>query len=352
MYQTGLVGILALDWGLSKNMDRIKPIWTTIIVTHNSRADIGNCLTSLEPDAAAGLTRVVVVDNASTDGGADLIRVQFPWIYQIKSPDNGGFGAGNNLGFRLAEGDYCFIINPDTEISHGCGSGLVEFLETHPDAGCVGPGIRGDSEEPVLSYFAFTSLTLSLWIAVGFQRLTTLNRTDGRLELRRHPPANDILVDRLLGAAMMVRRKAFEQVGGFDETFFLYSEEEDLCFRMSKAGWKVYYHPESWVHHHGAGSTSAMNAVAVAATNWSRYLYLRKHSSRLKAEISRWVWVVMLFLRLLISWLRHPFNRRTRSRGYVESLKSLLFLGYFERVLRPPRVKAESISISSENPHC
>ncbi|MDP8228471.1 MAG: glycosyltransferase family 2 protein [Candidatus Electryoneaceae bacterium] len=312
---------------------------TVVIVMYNAIKFVGECLNSLKTDAMDGWINVVAVDNVSTDGTAEYVAEQYPWVTLVRSPDNGGFGAGNNIGLSQmdsddsGQSDWCFILNPDTVVSAGCLRKLSDFLDEHQDVGCVGPGVTDESGEQIVSYQPFMNLWTSFWVAVGLQRILPLNRTDEQWELRRHPPSKIVQVDRLLGAAMMIRRLALDQIGGFDERYFLYSEEEDLCIRLQNTGWKIAYNPSGTITHSGAKSTGADNPLAIAATDWSRYLFMAKHYSKGTAEISRWIWIVMITLRYLLSFLKGG----ARKEGYRLSLKSLINIGYFDRELRPKR---------------
>ncbi len=270
---------------------------TVVVVAYNARTVIERCLDSLHDDAVAGRIKTVVVDNDSTDGTPELVKSRYPWVELVPAGENGGFGAGNNIGSRHAEGRWLFFLNPDAAVIGDCIPVLERFISGHPDAGCVAPAVTGADGGAVLSHFPFTGLATSIWGAVGLNRVLPFNRTDGRFEIRRRAPTGTVEVDRVLGAAMMVPRRVFEQVGGFDERFFLYSEEEDLCLRIRCRGWKVFYFPAARVVHIGSGTTRNMRPLAVAAVNWSRYLYMRKHRPRWESEVSRLVWVAALALR-------------------------------------------------------
>lgn len=310
----------------------MKPRATAVIVTYNSREFVGECLRSLSGLVDAGIIKVIVVDNHSTDDTLELIENEYLWANVIRSPVNNGFAAGNNLALGHLEGEYCFFLNPDTKVGAGCTKELVQYLDDHPDVGCVGPAIVNKNGKRTLSYFAFTGLFTSFWTAVGLQRLLPLNNTNNRWEIRRRKlPAKPVEVNRLLGAAIMIRCKALDDIGNFDEQFFLYSEEEDLCLRLREKGWKVYYIPKSFVVHLGAGSTRRATALSIAAADWSRYLFLKKHRSRFTAELSRIIWIIALSMRYMLTL----FGPGLKREGYSLSLNSLLRRGYFERELRP-----------------
>jgi len=318
-----------------------------VIVTYNAAAFIDECLSSLSDAAKNDIVKVIAVDNASIDSTADIIRENFPWVRLVLSDWNRGFGAGNNMSLEYVEGDYVFFLNPDTAVEAGCCEKLIKFLEAHPDVGCVGPAVVDEHGSRAVSYQAFTNLPASLWSALYLNKIFPLNRTEGRWEIRRRPPAETVVVDRLLGAAMMIRRSIIDQVGSFDERFFLFSDEEDLCYRVSLAGWKICYIPEAVVRHIGGGCTRHNQPLTVAAINWSRYLYMRKHGNIFGAEISRWVWIVGIIIRLILNQLNRGEGRRDQSRGYILSLRSLLCPGYFDKVLRPQSGQTETVSTSA-----
>ncbi len=316
---------------------------TVVIVTYNARDIISRCLNSLRHAVESGFAKVVLVDNASTDGTAEFIADQFPWVTLVRSGFNCGFGAGNNLSLEHLEGDWCFFLNPDATVTERDLESMAEYLGSNPQVGCIGPSVKDENGNKTLSYYPFTKLLTSIWSASGLNKVLPLNKTDGRWELRSRPPDGIVEVDRVLGAAMMVPRKLFERSGGFDERFFLYSEEEDLCLRIRKAGLKVVYYPGAEVVHIGGDTTRHNKPLATASANWSRYLFMRKHYSKAKAEISRWVWLFGLTLRcfitMLVCWGR---GRKDRIAGYRLSTFSLLKRGYFDMRLRPPRKDSQS----------
>lgn len=311
---------------------------TVVIVTYNAATFIGKCLESLHEDHKAERIKVIVVDNCSEDSTVDIIAGNYSWVKLIRSAVNGGFGAGNNLGIKQAKGEFCFFLNPDSSVKPGCIDKLWEYLRENQDTGCVGPLIVDNSGVPVLSYFAFNGLFISIWTAVGLQKLLPVNHSRRRWEVRRKPATIPVEVDRIVGAAMMMRMKSLKDAGGFDERFFLYSEEEDLCLRLKKARWKVVFCPEAVVEHHGGGSTGSSDPIAIAAADWSRYIFMRKHYPRLSSELSRFLWISMLSARLIVFTIIESITgRKLRAAGILQSIKSLLKPGYFDRELRPPR---------------
>ncbi|NQT33742.1 glycosyltransferase family 2 protein [bacterium] len=316
---------------------------TVVVVTYNSKTTIGECLDSLTESVSSGFLKVVVVDNASSDGTAEEVERSYSWVHLVRNDYNGGFAAGNNLARSYIEGNYCFFLNPDSKVGPYCSSKLVDFLDRYDDVACVGPAVLNYQLRKTISYHAYTGLFTSLWAAAGLQHPFPLNRIKGRWRISRKSIGTLVTVDRLIGAALMIRREALDQIGWFDERFFLFSEEEDLCLRLSQAGWKIYYNPEVYIIHRGAASVKQAKSLAIASANWSRYLYMRKHHNRLSAEISRFAWIKGIGLRYLLALLKPGGKTGLRTRqfeSYRLSLKSLIRLGYFERELRPQRESA------------
>jgi hypothetical protein len=314
--------------------------WSAIIVTYNSARDIVSCLESLRSQRGVSAGQIVVVDNASSDLTTELVASQFPDVALIRNSFNAGFGVGCNIGLAHTNSEYCFIINPDTVAEPDCVRELVSYMESQPETACIGPAVVNDEGRLDVSSFAFTNLWLSLWGAVGGIRLLPFNRVNNKWVILRRPPPQTTEVDRLLGAAMMIKCIAWKKVGGFDERFFLYSEEEDLCFRLREAGGRIVYYPDVRVIHHGGGSSGVHNPRTVAAATWSRYLYLKKHRSFWEAGLSRWVWILGLVARYIGAGLLTLFGAHDHRAGYREALRSLLSPGYFDSHLRPRKAAA------------
>jgi N-acetylglucosaminyl-diphospho-decaprenol L-rhamnosyltransferase len=232
------------------------------IVSYKSAQLTIDCLSSIEAERSTSRVRirVVVVDNASGDAPAiaEAIEKNFwsSWVTLVRAPRNGGFAYGNNLAFRLAQNDgpsdYFHLLNPDTVVRKGAIGALVRFLEAHPDVGIVGSRFENldGSDWPIA--FRFPSILSE--IESGLQlRLASriLQRWAVAVEMSLMPQP----VDWVPGASMMIRPQVFDAIGGFDETYFLYFEETDFCFRAKKAGYSTWYVPESRVMHIAGQST-------------------------------------------------------------------------------------------------
>ncbi len=308
---------------------------TIIIVTYCSRDIIGECLDSIKPLANQGLVKVVVVDNASTDKTPEYIQQNYPWVTLICNKWNGGFAYGNNQGYKQSIGEWSLFLNPDTQIINSAIETLVSYLFKNHNVGCVGPKIIKSNGEVECSTYPFQNILIASLNAIGLTKWFPINRINHRWCIKSHPYKNAV-VDRLLGAAIMVKNSAFETVGGFDERFFLYSEEEDLCYRLKQNGWETHYLPQATILHRGGLSSRFNQPLSVASANWSRYLFCKKHYGAFVGEVVRWIWFVGIALRLIITICFYRGNKRnTIIKGYKLSLKSLFSKSYFEKHLRP-----------------
>lgn len=236
---------------------------------------------------------LVVVDNDSGDGSFEVIRDTVTReglpVRVIQSGRNGGFGAGNNLGIRagMADGsdpDYVYILNSDAFPAPDAIAKLADFLAAHPQAGIAGSHILGEEGDPHVTAFRFPSILSELEGAARFGPITRL--------LKRHVvplgvPERTRQVDWLAGASMMMRRDMLERIGLFDEVFFLYFEETDLCLRAARAGYETHYVRDSAVVHIGSVSTGMKRRDRVPGF-WldSRWHYFSKNHGRFRAALA------------------------------------------------------------------
>ncbi len=193
-----------------------------------------------------------LVDNAVGDGTGKMVRERFPWVKAIDAPINVGFGAGNNLALRQARGEYVMLVNPDLTIFPGEIEKLVEFMDAHPDVGMAGPALYNPDSTRQESCYRFPTMLMP------FYRRTILGKTSAGKRYLHHYFMRDALsgqkpleVDAMMGSAIMIRRKALEEIGMFDEKFFMYMEELDICRRAWVYNWRVVHVPfAKLVHYH------------------------------------------------------------------------------------------------------
>lgn len=263
---------------------------TAIIVTFNSEASIGPCLRSVQAHALEQ-TEIVVVDNASNDASADIVRRIAPHARLHLLPTNRGFAVAANLGVRDAGGRYLLFLNPDAELAEGALPALVGHLEDNPAVAAAGPRLVHPDGSPQDAAFTYPSLLMT-WLEF-FPRPARLlgGRLNGRLVSRDGRP---VAVDHPLGACMLVRRSAWEQVGPLDERFFLYCEEVDWCMRARQAGWTVSHVPAAHVRHQGGASAASAPGPSLVHLYRSRLRLHRKHRPPWFRAVARFITCVGL----------------------------------------------------------
>ncbi len=255
-----------------------------LILNYNTRAHLRACLESLQHEDSTSLAggpiqaEVLVVDNASSDGSAEMVAAHFPWVALIRSPRNGGFAHGNNQGLVRSRGAAILLLNPDTLMPAGGIAGLMTDLAAHPEAGIIGPRLlRPDGSMHLACRRSFPTPSIAFYRLSGLSQLFPRSPRFGRYNLTFVDPRTPLEVDSVCGACMLIRRTVFERVGPLDERFFMYGEDLDWCLRTREAGWTVRYQPAVVVQHqHGAASRKR----AVRTTYYFFHamdLFYRKH---------------------------------------------------------------------------
>ena len=251
-----------------------------VVVSYRSGKELRACV---EPLAAAEGIHVTVVDNASGDGSLDAVAGLD--VRTIALPDNRGFAAGCNAGWRAGSGRYALFVNPDARIVPAAAETLAAVLDREADGGVVAPRIVDDDSSLDLSQRRFPTLRSTYAHALFLHRL--FRRADWASELVRDPadyerPGSP---DWASGACLLVRRSVLEELGGWDEGFFMYCEDKDLCRRARDRGYDVRFEPAAVAHHAGGASAPRPSLAHVLAQ--SRVRYARKHRGRVVAELER-----------------------------------------------------------------
>jgi GT2 family glycosyltransferase len=230
-----------------------------VIVNYNTRPLLHACLSSVATDVPT-----LVVDNASTDGSAAMVSADFPRVRLIARASNSGYGAAANEAIGACTSRYVLLLNSDTRLEADTITRLTAYLDGHPEVAIAGPQLRNPDGSLQASCFPFPGSMR--WLAENepLSYLTGFIPAWRRRTLRFSPPTVAGTVPWVLGAALAIRREAFQEVGGFDESFFMYFEEVDLCWRLRHAGWQTHVVPDARIVHVGGASTSqaarAMNS--------------------------------------------------------------------------------------------
>jgi N-acetylglucosaminyl-diphospho-decaprenol L-rhamnosyltransferase len=283
------------------------PDVTVSIVNTENRELLLACLESLEADRPRRRVsvEVVVLDNASLDGSVDAVRRRFPGVRLLAQERRAGFGANHNAVIRASTGRYVYVLNDDTT-SDGWGfDELVDYLEARPEVGALGPRLVYPDGRPQASAWRFPTP------AAGALGALTLGKL-GLVQSRGSEPRR---VDWVTAAAMLLRRRVLDEVGLFDERFFIYSEETDLCLRIARAGHEIHWYPGVTVVHH-VGQTGMKVPERRINEFWrSRHRYWSKHHSPLAARTAALLWGLPYALRAAGAgaMLRLPEGRRPLS---------------------------------------
>jgi N-acetylglucosaminyl-diphospho-decaprenol L-rhamnosyltransferase len=276
---------------------------SAVIVSYNVRDLLLKCIASLRAD---GVAHIVVVDNASKDGSAEAARRADPGIDVVALDENLGFGSGANRGVARTSSPYVVILNPDLEVEPGATKALVDVLDRMPDVAVVAPRIETPDGRLYPSVRTFPDMVDAaghaflhfVWRSNPFSRRYKMLDWD-------HAAACD--VDWVAGTHLVVRRTAWDAVGGFDEAFFMYLEDVDLCWRLQRAGWRVRYEPEARVVHAIGRSTDQTPYRMIAEHHRSLLRYAAKTATGPRRLLLP-VIAAALAVRTVLAWAQRAWR--------------------------------------------
>lgn len=258
-----------------------------VILNYNTRDLLNQAIRSTYHDRDACSIAVYVVDNASTDGSADMVRDEFPDVHLLRAERNGGFAYGNNLALRQIlsdthagdeDGRFIMLLNPDAALEPGALKTLVAYLERHADVGAVGPRVvLPDGTLDLACRRSFPTPEVSFYRLTGLSRLFPNSPRFGRYNMTYLDPSQETEVDSLVGAAMLLRETVVREVGLLDEQFFMYGEDLDWCFRIKSYGWRIVYEPHAIVRHYKRAASSARPLPSIRAFYGAMRVFHRKH---------------------------------------------------------------------------
>ena len=258
---------------------------SAIVVSYNTRDLLRRALTSLACSSGALPLQVecLVIDNASHDGSAEMVEREFPTVRLFRLPTNRGFAAAVNLGLRHACGEYVLLLNPDAELLGEALWRLAQFLEEHPQVAAVGPQLVYRDGRRQHAAFTFPTLPMIFLDFFPLHGRLLDSRLNGRYPVATTPHP----IDHPLGACMLIRRAALEDVGPLDEQFFMYCEEIDWCLRARRRGWHIYHVPQAVARHLGGQSTRQQRARMFAELHLSRLRLYEKHYGPLFRRLAK-----------------------------------------------------------------
>jgi N-acetylglucosaminyl-diphospho-decaprenol L-rhamnosyltransferase len=265
----------------------VKPLLDIIIVNWNAGRYLGTCLDDIRATSYDGfdLKRVVVVDNASSDGSADNLHFPDMPLSIVRNSKNRGFAAACNQGARGSVAQYLLFLNPDVRLGAGSLRAPVQFMEaaTNRKIGICGIQLVDESGRVSRTCSWFPTSASLLWQMLGLDRMFPRVFRGHFMEESEHHKSSS--VDQVMGAFLLIRRSVFEALGGFDERFFVYWEDVDLGYRAKLLGWSSYYLADAPAFHKGQGCTEQVKDVRLFYSLRSRIIYVWKHFSWLGASL-------------------------------------------------------------------
>lgn len=294
---------------------------SVIIVNYNVKHFLEQCLHSVLQAIDSIESEVMVIDNNSTDGSLEYLQPIFPSVRFIKSSENLGFGRANNLGLQSAKGEFILFLNPDTLVTEDCFVKCVRFLESQPKAGAL--GIRmldGTGKFLPESKRSFPNTATAFYKLTGLSALFPKSSVFNKYALGHLDEHQNHKVDVLAGAFMMFKQSVLEQIGGFDEAFFMYGEDIDLSYRSKQAGFENWYFSESSIIHFKGESAKQGSLNYVKMFYQAMIIFVNKHYQGKGSGIFRLFLNTGIAVRALISGFSltvtinrkddHTFNRR------------------------------------------
>ncbi|HSD64495.1 MAG TPA: glycosyltransferase [Ignavibacteriaceae bacterium] len=251
-----------------------------IIVNYNVKEFLQNLIHSIRKAAQNLQYEIIIVDNASMDGSVECISEKFHDVHLIANTVNKGFGKANNQALKIAKGNYFLLINPDSIVSEDTLVKMISFFETHPAAGLAGCKILNpDGTLQLACRRSFPGPWTSFCKVTGLSTLFPDSKLFARYNLTYKDENKSYEVDAISGSFMMMKREVYEKIGGFDEDFFMYGEDLDLCYRIQKAGYKVFYVHETQVIHYKGESTRRSSLDETKFFYDAMHLFVKKHLS-------------------------------------------------------------------------
>jgi N-acetylglucosaminyl-diphospho-decaprenol L-rhamnosyltransferase len=292
-----------------------------IIVSWNTSRLLESCLRSLNSRDSGIALEVIVVDNGSDDDSVAMVRRRFPEVQLIANGKNVGFAQANNQGIVRSSGRHVMLLNSDTEVQPGAIETLVGFLETHQEVAAVGPYLLNTDGSLQPSCHPILTPEREFWRLAFLDELVPV----ATYPMGRWDASTPRQVEVIKGACLVMRRAVLDQIGLLDERYFIYSEEMDLCLRIARAGWQLYWVPSARVVHHGAASTKQVAESMYLQLYRSKLQFQEKHFGRWGALRFK-VLVELAFLpRWLVASIGSPLDRSmvSRARIYGQLLSTL-----------------------------
>ncbi len=272
-------------------------VLSVITVTYNSRHEIAACIESIPPELLGCPVELILVDNASSDGTLDFVRANYPHVVAFSAGANLGFGASNNIGVRRSTGEYLLFLNPDTKLNGAALEHCLRRLQSEAEIGIISPKlVLANGEMDLACRRAVPTVWDGVTRGTGLYKLFPRVKWCAGYNLTYLPEDETYPVGSVNGAFMMMRRRLFLRVGAFDEQFFMYGEDLDLCLRCSREGFKVIYDGRhSVIHLKGCSSSKAYKMMSRQLFTGTEQFYL-KHFNPNNSRFVRWKYELLFGL--------------------------------------------------------
>lgn len=270
-----------------------------IILSYNTKELLLSCLRSINKYLSKSDIEIIIIDNASTDGTKEIIQSSKFKI--IENKENLGFAKANDIGAKEAKGEYLLFLNSDTQLLNGKIIEMADFLKNNKSIGIIGGKLLNEDNSPQLSCGRFYGILEVMLMLFGAEKLI------------RKSPDNITRVNWVSGACLMIKKDLFEKVGGFDESFFMYMEDMELCYCVNKLGYQIWFYPAAKILHIGHGSSD--RSFAIVNIYQSLLYFHKKHKSKVEYELVKMMLFVKAYLAIITgiisnnSYLRNTYKK-------------------------------------------
>jgi len=304
---------------------------SVVIVNWNTRRLLRNCIRSIYENVNGLKYEILVVDNGSSDGSADMVKRTFTGVKLIVNKENRGFATANNQGILAAQGRYVLLLNSDTEVLPDCFEKAVDFADSHSNSAVVGCRVLNPDKSLQPTCFMFPSV-FNMALSVSYlYKLLPRSSFFSRESMGQWDRQDIREVDVVTGCFMLVRAQAIREVGRMDERFFMYAEETDWCYRFKQAGWSIMFTPDCEIIHLGGQSSGKIRSEMLIQLRLSILKFIDKHHGRLKYKVACFLTIVFFAVRLpvwsVVSILATvPVRKRAimRTRAYFNGIIKVL----------------------------
>jgi GT2 family glycosyltransferase len=299
-----------------------------IIVAWNVRELLYNCLKSVFDETKEISFEVIYVDNASEDGSIEMVLKEFPKVKIIRNKKNEGFIRANNQGIEISKGRYVLLLNSDTVVLDDAISKVVKYADANPEAAVVGCKVLNSDETLQRNCFMLPSLLNMFLSATYLYKIFPKNRFLGRERMTWWDFDEAREVETVSGCFSLVRREAIKQVGFMDDTYFVYGDDPDWCYRFKKSGWKIVFNPEPKIIHYGGQNTKHMADKFKLQLYGSKLIFMKLHRNQLGFPLACLLTALFFFCRVPYWFVAAIFDKNGRKKS-IQTAKTCLIGGFY-----------------------